>query len=390
MSQKLISRSEDLQKLQNEGYNIELANGYIALHGIPYLDSLGAIKYASLVSTLCLQGEKTTRPNPHTIYFTGDYPFTIDGKPITAIKHQETRQRLFNDVQSKHSFSNKPERGYYNDYFEKFKTYINIISSHAMVLDETVTAQNFAPVIDSDSSPFNYMDTNSSRSNIVRINDNFISQKIGIIGIGGTGSYVLDMVAKTPVAEIHLFDGDDFLQHNAFRAPGAPSLSVLESRANKCDYFMSLYSNMHKHIYSHNYFLESDSLSELDNLDHIFICIDNGSSKKEIIEYLVTHHKSFTDLGIGVNVIDSSLQGTLRATTCRENQYNHIDQRISYSDNGNDEYSTNIQISELNALNAIMGVIQWKKNIGFYSSDRPSLSSIYLTNTEVMIDENIT
>lgn len=390
MSQKLINRSEDLQKLQNEGYSIEITNGFIAIHRIPYLNNLGNIQYASLVSTLCLQGEKTTRPNPHTIFFTGDYPHTFDGKPITAIKHLEISQRLFKDTHSTHSFSNKPERGHYDDYFEKFDTYIKIISSHAIAKDETVTAKNFEPIIDTSSSPFNYMDTNSSRSNIVSINDNFHLHKIGIVGIGGTGSYVLDMVAKTPVAEIHLFDGDDFLQHNAFRAPGAPALNVLESRSKKSDYFKSLYSNMHKHIYSHNYYLDTDSLTELDNLDHIFICIDSGSSKREIIEYLVAQGKSFTDLGIGVNVIDSSLQGTLRATTCNEKQYDHIDHRISYSDQGNDEYSTNIQISELNALNAVMGVIQWKKKIGFYSSDLPSLSSIYLTNAEVMIDEDIT
>jgi hypothetical protein len=35
--------------------------------------------------------------------------------------------------------------------------------------------------------------------------------KIAIIGLGGTGSYVLDLAAKTPVKEIHLFDGDKFL-----------------------------------------------------------------------------------------------------------------------------------------------------------------------------------
>jgi tRNA A37 threonylcarbamoyladenosine dehydratase len=50
---------------------------------------------------------------------------------------------------------------------------------------------------------------------------------------GGTGSYVLDFVAKTPVKEIHLFDGDIFDQHNAFRAPGAPSGEELEQRLKK-------------------------------------------------------------------------------------------------------------------------------------------------------------
>ena len=53
------------------------------------------------------------------------------------------------------------------------------------------------------------------------------------MGLGGTGSYVLDLVAKTPVWEIHLFDGDAFLQHNAFRSPGAPSLDELEAQPPK-------------------------------------------------------------------------------------------------------------------------------------------------------------
>jgi hypothetical protein len=35
---------------------------------------------------------------------------------------------------------------------------------------------------------------------------------------------VLDFTAKTHVKEIHLFDGDTFFQHNAFRAPGAANL----------------------------------------------------------------------------------------------------------------------------------------------------------------------
>ena len=45
--------------------------------------------------------------------------------------------------------------------------------------------------------------------------------RIGIVGLGGTGSYILDYVSKTRVVEIHLFDGDGYQQHNAFRAPGA-------------------------------------------------------------------------------------------------------------------------------------------------------------------------
>ena len=57
-----------------------------------------------------------------------------------------------------------------------------------------------------------------------------MNHKVAIIGLGGTGSYILDMLAKTPVSEIHLFDGDDFLTHNAFRSPGAASLDDLSKK----------------------------------------------------------------------------------------------------------------------------------------------------------------
>ena len=60
---------------------------------------------------------------------------------------------------------------------------------------------------------------------------------VAIAGPGGTGSYVLDLVAKTPVRDIHLFDGDSFMSHNAFRAPGAASLEELRALPKKVDYF---------------------------------------------------------------------------------------------------------------------------------------------------------
>lgn len=75
------------------------------------------------------------------------------------------------------------------------------------------------------------------------------NQKFAIIGLGGTGAYILDFVAKTPVAEIHLYDGDVFLQNNAFRAPGAASIAQLWKRSSKADYLLGIYQIMRKNIF---------------------------------------------------------------------------------------------------------------------------------------------
>ncbi|MGY2747872.1 hypothetical protein ACVWZ8_005054 [Arthrobacter sp. UYCu723] len=56
-------------------------------------------------------------------------------------------------------------------------------------------------------------------------------EAFGQVGFG-TGSYILDQIAKTWVDRIILVDGDEFENHNAFRAPGAAALETLQTRPN--------------------------------------------------------------------------------------------------------------------------------------------------------------
>ena len=106
-------------------------------------------------------------------------------------------------------------------------------------------------------SVFKYPDTNSSRAKIEYLNRKFTNQKIAIIGMGGTGSYMLDQIAKTQVKEIHIFDGDVFQLHNAFRSPGAISGEKLEkeNKLKKVDYYYEIYSNMHNGIKPHDKYI---------------------------------------------------------------------------------------------------------------------------------------
>jgi tRNA A37 threonylcarbamoyladenosine dehydratase len=46
----------------------------------------------------------------------------------------------------------------------------------------------------------------ASRAGITAISARLSMFRIAIVGLGGTGSYVLDLVAKSAVREIHLFD----------------------------------------------------------------------------------------------------------------------------------------------------------------------------------------
>ena len=119
------------------------------------------------------------------------------------------------------------------------------------------------------------------------MNGKVAGQRVGIVGLGGTGAYILDLVAKTEVAEIHIIDGDVFSQHNAFRAPGAPSLEELEGKPQKVARFGALYSNMHKGIVVHDVFFDETNVALLDGLDFVFVCVYRGPVKRVIVDRLV-------------------------------------------------------------------------------------------------------
>jgi hypothetical protein len=259
-------------------------------------------------------------------------------------------------------------------------TYADILSGPSRALDPNATAQTFPLIRDpAEEAVFNYVDTASSRAEITSITKKLALNSVAIIGLGGTGSYVLDLVAKTPVREIHLFDGDTFLQHNAFRSPGAPSGEELAQRLPKVEYFSRIYSKMRRGIIPHNCYLTPEAAKTLNDVDFVFLCME-GQSKRAIVEKLEEDDVPFIDVGMGIYLSGDSLGGLVRTTTSIRGNRSHIweKQRIPFSDGGDrNEYDRNIQIADLNALNAALAVIKWKKIFGFYIDQERELFSTY-------------
>jgi|SRR5690606_28767224 len=387
MSALQINHSNDLKRLRDEGYHLEISDGHLFVHHIPYVNSKCDIKFGVLVTTLNISGNSTAKPNTHVMMFSGEDPCDKGGVIISGIKHSNINKTFTNGIIVTRQFSNKPKEGY-SDYYEKVRNYSNIISAPAKYLDDSISEMPFLPVINIDeSSVFNYYDTNGSRANIEQINRKLSEQKIAIIGMGGTGAYILDLIAKTHVAEIHIYDGDIFLNHNAFRSPGAASIDILNKRPNKAIYYKGIYEAMRKNIYEHSYYLFFENFVELDNMDYVFICIDDNEVRAQLVRYLIEKQISFIDVGLGVNTVDDKLIGTIRVTTVTEDKNDHVDRRIPQTNNLNNEYETNIQIAELNNLNAVYAVMKWKKLSNFYQDLENECHSTYSINNSFLNNE---
>ena len=390
MSHSLISRSRDLKRLEDEGYEVEVRAGHLLLHHIPYVTQARAIKYGSLVSSLSLAGDTTARPDTHVVMFVGEMPCDSKGQPLTQIHHSSRRKVLAEGLVVHHSFSSKPPKGYSN-YYQKMTTYEAIISGPTQSINPSVTARTFEVVkADAEDSVFKYIDTASTRAGIGRITAKLEIGPIAIIGLGGTGSYILDLMAKTPVKEIHLFDGDKLGQHNAFRSPGAPSIETLKSAPQKASHYRDIYSEMRRNIFAHGYVDES-LVDSLRAMDFVFIAVDKGLPRSLVVKKLEEFGVPFIDVGMGVEEVESSLLGQLRVTASTDKSRDQVHSTLPMSDHdGEDDYSRNIQIADLNALNAALAVIKWKKLLGFYIDLENEHTSLYQIDGNHLVNEDKT
>lgn len=387
MSEKLISHSPDLQKLRELGADLEARDGYLILHSVPYVNAEGKIAYGAVVTDLQQNGGKTSRPNDHQVWFTGTFPHYSAGKPIQPLRHTDKKHTLAPGVIANHRFSCKPREGY-PDYFEKMTRYIEIISNPARSIDPNATPYPNKPIRASEEEDiFHYPDTASSRYGIAALSKKCAMDKVVIVGLGGTGSYILDLIAKTHIAEIHLIDGDQFGQHNAFRAPGAPSIEELEAMPAKVDYYAGLYGKMRRGIHPHPVYLGEDTIGLLDDADFVFLCVDKPAVRKLAFEHLLAREIPFIDTGMEMEYIEESacLIGDCRATLCTPARNDHLSRRISTSEAGADDlYDSNIQVADMNAMNAFLAVMKWKKYCEFYQDIYKEHSTTYSINAHVL------
>lgn len=391
MSLQLISRSTDLKRLRDEGYDIEVKAAHLLVKQVPYVTPERKVSRGMLVVPLGdVAGDRTHPPSDHTAYFSGETPSNADGTEFPHIIDKETRV-LAEGLEVNFRFSSKPPGGSYPDFYEKMTTYVTMLTAQARRIDPGVTAQTHPVIATSeDESVFNYLDTASSRAGIVAITEKL--EKLGrvaIVGLGGTGSYILDLIAKTPVREIHLFDGDRFISHNAFRSPGAASLEELRAAPLKVTYFRDVYSRMRRGVVAHEYYVDASRTAELREMDFVFLSFD-GEVKKQLVESLIESGVPFIDVGLGVHQAEGALLGIVRVTTATKEKHDHVvaSNRIPFAEAGvADEYGTNIQVADLNALNAALAVVRWKKLFGFYADLEREHFSAYTIDGNHLLNE---
>jgi len=200
----------------------------------------------------------------------------------------------------------------------------------------------------------------------------FAKEVVAIIGLGGTGAYVLDYLVKTNVLEIRGYDPKPFHVHNAFRSPGR--LLAEELGKSKAEVYQARYENFRKGLRLETKAIDSGCEADFAGVTFAFVCVDSGTARAEIFDLLTRLGIPFVDVGMGLVRQNGALAGMVRTTVLKPENASEIRTRglVPLTDPPGNEYRTNIQIAELNALNASMAMLAYKQHCGFYAQALPA------------------
>ena len=190
---------------------------------------------------------------------------------------------------------------------------------------------------------------------------------------------MLDFLVKTNVQEIRGFDPKPFHVHNAFRSPG--QLLNEELNNSKAAVYQKRYENFRKSLHLEAKAIDKDCDADFVNVTFAFVCVDRGTARAEIFDLLIRLGIPFIDVGMGLVRQGDSLAGMIRTTLFEPTNAAEIRAKgiVPLTDPPGNEYRTNIQIAELNALNASIAMLRYKQYCGFYKQSE--LSYHLLMNT---------
>jgi hypothetical protein len=372
---QLVNHNDDLRRLVEKGYAVAIDGGYLVIRDIPYLDALKALRTGAFVAKLEFVDKLTVKQDDHQVWFSGAVPHGLDGNPIPNLGGGPQGLALgeaSKDVVVERRFSNKPKvTEKFADFFDKIESYVTIISGPAMEL-YSATPYTFRTVEKMPDSVFKFHDTLTSRAEITDLSAKFANDVVAIIGLGGTGAYVLDFLVKTPAREIRAFDLDTYHVHNAFRSPGKLQ-DEGELGKPKAEVYQARYENFRHGLKVERKFIGASSETDFEGVTFAFVCVDKGSSRAAIFDLLIAKGIPFIDVGMGLNRKRGPVNGMLRIAYYSATNGQKVRDKAfaEMSDQPDDIYRTNIQISEINALNACLAVIRFKQLRGFYFEEIP-------------------
>src|SRR3546814_2717558 len=123
----------------------------------------------------------------------------------------------------------------------------------------------------------------------------------------------------------------------------------------------------------------------------VFLVLDSAVAKAAIIAELERLDLPFIDVGMGLHLVDGALVGQLRVTTSTPGMREQVRRKNRIpldAMNFDDVYARNIQVADLNMMNAGLAVVRWKRLCGFYKDLEAEHFSLFTLDGNHLLNED--
>ena len=354
-----MTEYEDLlrQDAEKRGWTIDVHQNRVSIVGVPYRKKDGDTGRCQVTVETEDDGLTMSAPEhgqgaAHTASLrgvVGGYAYQSNGEPVGNV--------LWTDSSNECVISIKLDEGEYADAWHGLFVYA------ASVAGEVGAAER-----EHIQRPFRFEILGEDALDLVKWRDRERGQKIGIVGLGGVGLWILDLMSKTDVAEIKIWDGDEIEDRNLLRAPGWATQDAIGN--NKAEYFGERYQGMRTGIsIVADYWRSEGTPNDFRDLSFVFVAVDKVDVRSAVCQKLVQTGVPFVDVGMGLERRDGQVRGSCQVFfSGKEPERWHVGIPTAEGVADRDYYE--LQLADLGALNAALAVGTWRRHIGQYEEEQ--------------------
>ena len=208
------------------------------------------------------------------------------------------------------------------------------------------------------------------------------TERVAVVGLGGVGAWIADLIAKADVAEVHGWDADLIEDKNVIRMPGTVNPDWIGK--SKAEWFEETYRQIHRQVHGHPKYVDEQTAAGMcSNATFGFVAVDNDEGREIACAAMAAAGIPFIDVGISLSRRDGQVSASIRVTTA----WPHDDawrKAIPKVDKAGQETYGKVELPDIAAVAAGLAVQSWRKLRGQTTQESASECMVYRTEADTI------
>ncbi|MCY4302419.1 MAG: ThiF family adenylyltransferase [Aestuariivita sp.] len=272
------------------------------------------------------------------------------------------------------TISIKKDEGEYLDAWDALKTYIQAIYGGFRVSHNAASCQV--------ERPYTFSILGDKSRDEIQWLDLVRGETIAIVGLGGVGAWIADLITKADVAEIHGWDNDTIEAKNIIRMPGAVNPDWIGKP--KAEWFEETYRQIHQRVHGHPECVDEQTAAGMcASATFGFVAVDNDRGRQVAGNALAAARIPFVDVGISLDRRDDQVTASIRITTAQARDEGWR-KALPKVDGAGQEIYGRLELPDVAAAAAGLAVQSWRKVRGQMVQAAASECVVYCIETDTV------